>query len=222
MSSKKIAMIPARLGSQRLKKKNLEIFGNLTLIEYAIKRCLDANIFDEIYVNSESDIFEQFADKYGVYFYKRPLVLGNNASTSEEFVEDFLNNIECTSLYQIHSITPLLNAKQIRDFVVFSEKNKNINTVLSCVEDQIEVAYQNQPINFSFDTKTNSQDLKPVQRITWAATKWDKDTYLSAIKHGEIGTYSGNVGFFSVGIYTGLAIKTEEDLKIANALREII
>jgi CMP-N-acetylneuraminic acid synthetase len=220
--SRTVAMIPARLGSQRLKKKNLEKFGELTLIEHAIKRCIDADVFDEIYVNSESEVFELFAKKYGVNFYKRPINLGNNTATSEEFVEDFFKNIECVSLYQIHSITPLLNAQQIREFVLFSESNKNINTVLSCIEDQIEVAYENVPVNFSFTAKTNSQDLKPTQRITWAATKWDKDTYLSAIQEGKIGTYSGNVGFFAVGAYSGLAIKTAEDLKIASALREVV
>jgi len=222
MSNKKVAMIPARLGSQRLKKKNLEKFGDLTLIEYAIKRCLDAEVFDEIYVNSESEVFESYAKKLGVNFYKRPNDLGSHTATSEEFVENFLRNIECSSLYQVHSITPLLSTEQIREFVLFSENNKSINTVLSCVEDQIEVAYQDQPVNFSFKAKTNSQDLQPMQRITWAATKWDKDTYLSAIQEGRIGTYSGNVGFFPVNAYSGLAIKTAEDLMIANAIREVV
>jgi CMP-N-acetylneuraminic acid synthetase len=222
MRSKNVAMIPARLGSQRLKKKNLEKFGELTLIEYAIERCLHANIFDEIYVNSESKVFEKFAEKRGVNFYHRPPSLGGNKATSEEFVEDFLNNIQCVSLYQIHSITPLMNSQQIRDFVIFSERNKHYNTVLSCVEDQIEVAYQGHPVNFSFNSKTNSQNLNPTQRITWAATKWDRDTYLLANQGDGIGTYSGNIGFFSVGTYSGLAIKTIEDLKIANALRELI
>ena len=222
MENKIIAMIPARLGSQRLKKKNLEKFGDLTLIEYAIKRCIDAGVFDEIYVNSESEVFAPFANKHGVEFYKRPADLGNNTATSEEFVEDFLKNVKCSSLYQIHSITPLLNTQQIKDFVSFSETNHEFDTVLSCIEDQIEVSYQNQPVNFSFNAKTNSQDLKPVQRITWAATKWNKNAYLSAIQEGKIGTYSGQVGFFPVGAYSGLAIKTKEDLIIANALREVI
>lgn len=215
-------MIPARLGSQRLKKKNLKKFGELTLIEYAIKRCLDAKIFDEIYVNSEADVFEKFASKFGVRFYERPEILGNNESTSEEFVKDFLINTDCTSLFQVHSITPLLSADQIRDFVLFSEENSHFDTVLSCIEDQIEVAYQNKPINFSFANKTNSQDLKPSQRITWAVTKWDKNTYLSAVANKNVGTYSGNIGFFPVGAYSGLAIKSQEDLKIANALRDVI
>lgn len=222
MRSKNVAMIPARLGSQRLKKKNLEKFGELTLIEYAILRCLHANIFDEIFVNSESKVFEKFAKKYGVNFYHRPKSLGNNKATSEEFVEDFLNNVQCVSLYQIHSITPLMNSQQIRDFVIFSESNKHFNTVLSCVEDQIEVAYQGHPVNFSFNSKTNSQNLNPTQRITWAATKWNRDSYLLANQGEGIGTYSGNIGFFPVSAYSGLAIKTIEDLKIANALRELV
>ena len=221
MRNKTVAMIPARLGSQRLKKKNLEKFGEVTLIEHAIERCLHANIFDEIYVNSESKVFEKFAEKFGVKFYHRPQSLGGNEATSEEFVEDFLSNIQCDSLYQIHSITPLMNSQQIRSFVNFSESNKHYNTVLSCVDDQIEVAYKGHPVNFSFNSKTNSQNLNPTQRITWAATKWDRDTYLLANQGDGIGTYSGNIGFFSVGAYSGLAIKTIEDLKIANALREL-
>ena len=50
--NKKIAMIPARLGSQRLKKKNLEMFGEFTLIEHAIIRCIKSNVFDSEKVSS--------------------------------------------------------------------------------------------------------------------------------------------------------------------------
>lgn len=220
--NKKIAMIPARLGSQRLKKKNLEMFGEFTLIEHAIIRCIKSNVFDEIYVNSESEVFAEYAKKHKIQFYKRPTLLGNNQATSEEFVEDFLNNTECDSLYQIHSITPLLTAEKIKEFVEFCELNPEFDTVLSCIHDQIEVAYQNQPINFTFTKKTNSQELKPTQRITWSATKWLKSSYLEAKKNKGIGTYSGKVGFFEVPIFSGLAIKTVDDLIVANALRDIL
>jgi len=222
MHKKSIAMIPARLGSQRLKKKNLELFGELTLIEHAIQRCKDADVFDAIFVNSESLVFKEFADKHGVYFYHRPEDLGNNLATSEEFVEDFLMQIECDSLYQIHSITPLLSADEIKKFVSFCESNNQLDTVLTCIHDQIEVAYKDSPINFSLTSKTNSQDLDPVQRITWSATKWSKKAYMKARSQDEVGTYSGNVGFYPVGAYTGLAIKTAKDLKIANVLNGVV
>ena len=38
--------------------------------------------------------------------------------------------------------------------------------LLSTEEIQIECAFQNQPINFTFDSKTNSQELEPVQRVS--------------------------------------------------------
>jgi CMP-N-acetylneuraminic acid synthetase len=222
MNNKKIAMIPARLGSQRLKKKNLEIFGKVTLIEYAIQRCKSANIFDAIYVNSESEVFKDYALKQGVNFYHRPENLGSNQATSEEFIEDFLKNVECDSLYQVHSITPLLRATDIKSFVEFCEINPDIDTVLSCINDQIEVAYKNQPINFSLTEKTNSQELTVTQRVTWSITKWSSRVYLDTKSKGGIGTYSGLVGFYPVNPYTGLAIKTAEDLKIARALQGVI
>ena len=220
--NKNVAMIPARLGSQRLKKKNLELFGEITLIEHAILRCKSSGVFDSIYVNSESLVFKDFADKHGVDFYHRAEVLGNNKATSEEFVEDFLRNTECKSLFQIHSITPLLGVDEIQKFVNFCNDNDQFDTVLSCINDQIEVAYENKPVNFSLTEKTNSQDLLPVQRVTWSATKWSRETYLKTKDNSGIGTYSGNVGFYSVPAYTGLAIKTIEDLKVANALREAL
>lgn len=218
----KVAMIPVRLGSQRLKKKNLKIFSDITLIEYAIKRCIESNVFDQIFVNSDSLLFKKYTLKYNIQFYQRPRKLGNNTSTSEEFVEDFLKNNKCKYLYQIHTITPLFSSRDIRNFYKFCSKNLQYNTVLSCVNDQIEVAYNNQPVNFCFKRKTNSQDLLPVQRITWAATKWTSQTFLNAKSSGKSGTYSGKVGFFAVRPYSGIAIKTSEDLKITKAIKKIL
>lgn len=222
MYKKSIAIIPARLGSQRLKKKNLELFNGVPLIEHAIMRALHADVFDEIYVNSESLVFKEYADKHQVSFYKRPNKLGDNKSTSEDFILDFFLNVECDDLYQIHSITPLLGSGNIRDFYNFCNKHNNYDTVLSCINDQIEVAYQNKPVNFITDRKTNSQDLLPTQRITWSITKWRRDSFINAVKNGKTGTYSGHIGFFSVSSFSGLAIKTIDDLNIANALKDFI
>ena len=219
---REVAMIPARLGSQRLKKKNLEVFGEVTLLEYAIERCLVADVFEEIYVNSESLVFKEYADKLGVSFYHRPSSLGGNDSTSEDFVADFFEKVDCDILFQIHSITPLLSPKDIRGFVKFCRDNQEYDTVFSCINDQIEVAFEGQPVNFTVSEKTNSQDLIPMQRITWSATKWSRQLFMAAHASGKAGTYSGRIGYFAVGPYSGLAIKTSEDLEIARALRGLI
>lgn len=213
-----IAMIPARMGSQRLKRKNLELFEGVPLLEYAIRRCIDADIFEKIIVNSEDEVFKNIADRNGVDFYHREASLADSVATSEEFIADFFDNIESDSVFQVHSITPLLGPGTLRRFVEFCSENE-FNTVLTCVEDQIEVAYKGSPVNFCFSSKTNSQDLLPTQRITWAATYWRRKAFLANHEESDCGTYSAPVGFFPVPAYSGLAIKTKEDLVAATALK---
>ena len=52
-----LAMIPARMGSQRLKQKNLKEIRGAPLIAHAIRKCQEAGVFDEIWVNSEHPAF---------------------------------------------------------------------------------------------------------------------------------------------------------------------
>jgi hypothetical protein len=94
--------------------------------------------------------------------------------------------------------------------------------MLSCIHDQIEVAYKGQPVNFTFAEKTNSQDLTPVERITWSITGWTRKAFLEAADAGKTATYYGSVGFYPVSGISGHVIKTQRDLDIAEALLAIV
>lgn len=218
---KTVAMIPARMGSQRLKKKNLAPLAGQPLITHAIEKCVKSGCFDEIYVNSENAEFAHYAEAYGAKFYLRPEKLGDSVSTSEQFVYDFLKKVDCDILVQVHSIAPLLTMEEVRDFTE-AFKASEAQVMLSCIEDQIEVAYQDQPVNFTFAEKTNSQDLKPVQRVTWSITGWRARPFVEEVEAGRIGTYSGQIAFYPVSAISGHVIKTQTDLDIAEALLSIL
>lgn len=215
MSDKKyIAMIPARLGSQRLKKKNLALLDGVPLITRAIRKCFEANCFDETWVNSESDEIAKVALAEGAQFHQRPVELANNVATSEDFVAEFFEKHDCEALFQVHSIAPLLKAEEVQAFSEFYKKS-DYDVLLSCIHDQIEVAFRNRPVNFTFAAKTNSQDLEPMQRITWSITAWRRSTFLDARANGKTATYHGNVGFYPVSSMAGHVIKTQLDLDVA-------
>ena len=217
----KVAMIPARMGSQRLAKKNLRELAGISLIVRAIRKCIDAKSFDEIWVNSEHDDFGPIAETEGVYFHKRPKELGDNQATSEQFITEFFEKHECKTLYQVHSIAPLLTVNDVLSFVGHMESS-DYDCLLSTEEIQIECAFQNQPINFSFDSKTNSQELEPVQRVSWSISGWKKDTFLSAVNSGQCATYSGKVGFYPISRLAAHVIKTEADLEFAEAVLPLV
>jgi len=216
-----IAMIPARMGSQRLKQKNLRELGGLPLIVRAIRKCRAAGVFDEIWVNSEHDAFGQLARAEGAHFHKRPELLANHVATSEQFVHEFLEAHPCERLFQVHSIAPLLSAADTAAFVNAMQHGQ-YDVMLSCVHEQIECAYRDQPVNFTFAEKTNSQELHPIQRITWSITGWRRNTYLEAVHAARTATYAGRVGFYPIDRLGGHIIKTEEDLQIAEALLPLL
>ena len=214
-------MIPARMGSQRLEKKNLRQLDGVPLITRAIRKCERAGVFDEIWVNSEHPAFGEIAEAEGAYFHHRPEQFGSNAATSEQFVHEFLGKHACDYLFQVHSIAPLLSAGQVAKFVQFMTES-DYDVALSYIPEQIECAMHGKPVNFTFEEKTNSQELAPIQRITWSITGWRPETYMAAFEAGRCATYDGKVGFYPVDRVSGHVIKTEQDLQLAEALLPLV
>ena len=214
---KTIAMIPARMGSQRLPKKNLALLEGVPLIVHAIRKCRDSGLFDEVWVNSEHPDFGDIAAAEGVGFHHRPEALGDNNATSEQFVREFLERHDCDFVLQVHSIAPLLTVEDMRAFVEVVRSDAH-DAVMSVVDENLECLYRGQPVNFTFAEKQNSQDLDPVRRIVWAITAWRRATFLAAAGAGQCATYSGRIGYSPVGRMAGHVIKTQEDLDLAAAL----
>ena len=68
------AVIQARMGSTRLPKKVLKTIGNITLLEFQIKRVQESKNIDDIIVattsNVNDDEIEEFCIKKGIKFYR--------------------------------------------------------------------------------------------------------------------------------------------------------
>jgi len=87
-----IAMVPARLGSKRVKKKNLRLIDGIPLIQYIINAAKESTLIDEIYINSESTQFKNIAKNSGIKFYQRPKNLSSDNATNDDFVNKAYSN----------------------------------------------------------------------------------------------------------------------------------
>jgi CMP-N-acetylneuraminic acid synthetase len=217
----RIAMIPARMGSQRLKRKNLLELGGASLVARAVRKCLRSGVFDQVWVNSEHDLFGEIALHEGAHFHQRPSELANHQATSEQFVAEFMRAHTCDELFQVHSIAPLLGRAEVIAFVQ-AYAARACDVQLSVVEEQIECAYKDEPLNFRPDHKTNSQELAPIQRVTWSITGFRPSTYLAAGERGMCATYAGKLAYQPISRLAGHVIKTAEDLAIAEALLPLV
>ena len=102
------------------------------------------------------------------------------------------------------------------------QASADCDCLLSTEEIQIECAHRGSPVNFTFARKTNSQDLEPVQRVSWSITGWRRETYLAAARAGDCATYAGRVAFFPISRFAAHVIKTEDDLRVAEALLPLV
>ena len=186
-------MVPARMGSKRVKSKNLRLLDGKPLIEHVLDTLSKINIFDEIYVNSEDEIFSGIAEKYRISFYKRPNDLSSDEATNDEFAYEFLNNIECDVLIQVLPTSPFLTEKEIKGFVNKIIDN-DLDTLVSVEHKQIACLYQDKPINFD-NLKKNppSQTMTPVMSYATALMGWKSSKFIENIsKHGV--AYHGGKG----------------------------
>ena len=155
-----IGEIPARLGSKRVKQKNLKLINGKPLITYAVNAAKQAKSLSEIYVNSESDIIGDIAKTNGVRFYKRRPELAEDHIVSDQFNYDFLKNIEADILVMINPISPLITGKDIDKVVNYFNKNE-FDTVISVKEEKLQAFCKGKPVNF------NPEGLLPMtQNIT--------------------------------------------------------
>jgi CMP-N,N'-diacetyllegionaminic acid synthase len=213
-------MIPARIGSQRVKLKNIRLINGKPLISYIIESAIKANIFDEIYINSDSDIFKEIAKKYNISFYKRPDIFATNTASNDDFVNDFLSKINCNYLIQLLPTSPFISPLEINQFV---EKmiNDNYNTLVSVLDVQIECMYKNTPINFDLMKHTPpSQTLEPIKAYACGIMGWKKTNYIENMEKYDCAYHGGKgkIGYFPLKGFSTVDIDNEEDFILAEAI----
>jgi CMP-N-acetylneuraminic acid synthetase len=215
-----VAMIPARLGSQRIPKKNLRLLGDKVLTQWVSQACKDAGVFDDIYINSESDVFEKIARDIGAKFYKRPDYLSTNSATNDDFGLDFISNISCDILVQVNPTSPFTTSEDIKGVVeLFLEGG--YQTVHTVKEEQIEGLFNGIPLNFNpLKQMPPSQELTPVKLFTSSIMAWDTRKFKENMQKSGCAVYGGDgkTGYYTIKGAGMIDIDNEKDFHLAEAV----
>ena len=214
------AMIPCRLGSKRIPKKNLRLLGDKTLSQWVASTVKETDLFDEIYINSEADIFEKVAQQVGVKYYKRPEQYATDTATNDEFALDFINAFEFDVLVQINPTSPFLSKEDIINFI--SEfKSKNLQTLHTVKNEKIEGLYEGTPLNFDpLKPMPPSQLLTPVKLFSSSIMAWNVKKFRENMTAYNCAVYGGDgsIGYFPLTGFSSLDIDNEIDFKMAEII----
>ena len=213
-------MIPARLGSKRVKKKNLRLIDGIPLIQYIINAAKQSTLLDEIYLNSESTQFKDIAENAGIKFYHRSEELSSDAATNDDFAFDFIENVECDVLIQLLSTSPFITTNEIDGFIQ-AMIDGNFETMISVSTVQIECIYKDKSVNFEQTKKTPpSQLLEPIKAYACSLMGWETKRYSANIKKYKAAYHGGDgsIGFYELKGYSTIDIDYEDDFLLAESV----
>ena len=130
----RLAIIPARIGSKRIFKKNIKLFCGFPIIKYSIDAAIKSNIFDEIMVSTDSEEIAKIANKYGAKTpFLRSKVNSDDNSTLGNVVTEVLNSYSLIDIYyeEVCCILPTAPLIKVENIVKgFKQLNNgNFNSV---------------------------------------------------------------------------------------------
>lgn len=217
-----ICMIPCRLGSQRIKSKNIRFLGNKPLVEHIIITAKKVFTNDRIYLNASEDIFRVIADKNNIESYKRPEELSGSLASNDDFLYDFLKNHECDWVIQAHSTSPFVTENDIQNFIDFIKFNEDSYDSLFAVEEiQRESGFQDKAINYNDSIQMiPSQDLIPIQVFCNGLMAFKRDEFIKNYEQKGFAMFAGDEGYIPLKGFSTLDIDNEEDFQLAEGIFE--
>jgi len=215
MKKRIIAMIPARIGSMRLPRKNLAILDGKPLISYAINAAKEAGVFHRIVLNSEDALFSKIASRYSIEFYQRSKELGGSEAKSDSVVYDFMKNNSSDILAWVNPTSPLQSSDEIKRVVEYFVEG-GYDSLITVKEEKVHCLLGEKPINFDLNELfARTQDLKPVRSFVYSVMMWKYESFLKNFEKNGYALLSGKVGYYPVSRLSSIIIKTIDDLRFA-------
>jgi len=210
------AMIPARIGSTRLKMKNLALINGKPMISYAIEAAKASGVFNRIVLNSDADIFKKIAERYGAEFYLRPVELGSSTTKSDKVVHDFMQKHPSDIVAWVNPTSPLQTGDEIKNVINYFI-GEGLDTLITVKNEQVHCIFEGRPVNFNPDEIfAQTQDLKPVQPFVYSIMMWKTKMFIDTFERKGYALFCGKIGFYPVSKETSIIIKTKEDIMLAD------
>lgn len=222
----KIAIIPARGGSKRLPGKNIKLLGDKPLIAWTIKAAIESNVFDHVFVSTDSQEIADISKQYGAEVpFLRPEELASDTATTNDVITHLVDWFESefnqtTSLIAVLQPTsPFRNAKHIIE-AIEEMNDKSAKAIVSVCQLEHPIQFCNQLGSdgsmadfIKQEDMKRTQDLSPTYRLNGAIYIFDR-SYVGRMNE----LYSEGTFAYIMDSKHSIDIDTQEDFDLADYL----
>ena len=212
---KVVCIIPIKKKSKRVKGKNFKKINGKPLFRFLLDKLLKSN-FDEIYIDSDSNIIKRYCKSKGYKFVNRLSSLSKDNANGNDLLNYHQKIIKADLYFQLFVTAPLLSIKSINKCISILKKTKKHDSILTCNEIFSWFWFNKKPVNYKPEILPRSQDAKPIIMET---------TGLYGIKSNALKKYKCRIGkkpyFYKVNQKESFDLDTQEDFKILNKIYKL-
>ena len=203
--------IPIKSNSERVPGKNFRVLNGKKLYEYIIEHALAAGVFDDIFIDTNSDEIKKYAEKHGCKIIDRREELARNTANGNDLLNHHFELFPNYDYYfQLFATAPCLQPSSIKACVDALIGSNIYDSCFTAVKHQGFFWLNNTSINYRPCILPRSQDMLPVIEET---------TGLYGITRQALQKYRCRIGarpyIHFVSKFEAVDINTEEDLRIA-------
>ena len=207
---KTTAVIPVRKGSKRVPEKSFRPFANTNLLKLKIENLKKAGCFDDIVVNTDSEVAIDIAKESNVNYHRRDSYYASSKIGASDFFYN-LGNTTDTDIFAYSPVTaPFIKRETYRKCLEMFLNGNDFDSVATVTLVKHHMWLDGKPLNYELDHQPNSQQLPDIYAINWGLCLINKEDLL---KHKNV--IGKNPEFLGLSDIEGLDIDTPLDFFVA-------
>lgn len=215
---KTACFIPIKANSERVPGKNLRVLNGKKLYQYICEHVKQADVFDDVYIDTNSNEIAEYALNNGFKTIKRkPELAANTANGNDLLVYHYEQFPNYDYYFQLFATAPYLQVETIKSCFNRLISSSEYDSCFTATENHSFYWLNGNPINYRPGILPRSQDMAPVIEET---------TGLYGISKESLNKYRCRIGanpyIHFVNKFEAVDINTEEDFKIAEFIGKII
>ncbi len=172
---KVVALVPIKLNSQRVPKKNILPINDHPLCYHILKTLLDVKKIDKIYVYcSDEDVINYIPE--GIEFLKRDQSLDADLVKGFDIYRAFMKQVDADIYVLAHTTSPFLRSESVED-ALDNVLSGQFDSAFSAKKIQTFAWYDGEPINYDLNNVPRTQDMKPIYVETSGFYIFKKETF---------------------------------------------
>lgn len=156
-----VAIVPIKEKSKRVKNKNFKKIYGKPLYKFILEKLKKCN-FDEVFVDSDSNIIKKYCEKNNFKFIQRLPKLAKDSANGNDLLNYHADIIKADIYFQIFITAPLLEVSTINKCIEKLSKSKKYDSILTVNKIYSWFWFKNKPVNYKPEILPRSQDALPI------------------------------------------------------------